>query len=345
MKNQIDKDYLVRTMQRILDIPSPSGYTKKVMEEIKSMTNELGFDFEYNQKGGGIISLAGKNNTKTIAITAHVDTLGAMVRSIGSNGEIAFTEIGGPIVPTLDGEYCTIMTASGKSYRGTFLSKSPAVHVFEDSRSRKRDSKNMYIRLDALVKSKKDVLDLGINNGDFVFFDVKFEENNGFIKSRFLDDKAAVACIFSILKILKESNVKPEYNIKFIISNYEEVGHGSSYIPEDVTEMIAIDMGCIGDDLSATEQDVSICAKDSSGPYDYEMVQKLKHLCKENNILHEVDIYPFYGSDASAALRAGHNIKAALFGPGVHASHGMERTHIDALVGTSKLMLEYMLTK
>lgn len=273
-----------------------------------------------------------------------MDTLGAMVRSITSKGTLKFTTLGGVMLPTLDNEYCTIRTREGKEYTGTFLSTSPAVHVFEDSRTKARDEKNMEVRIDEVVRTKEDVEALGIAPGDFIFIDTKTTiTESGFIKSRFIDDKGSVAAIITLLEMMHRENLKPKHTVKIIISTYEEVGHGSASIPCDISEMIAVDMGCIGDDLSCTEYDVSICAKDSSGPYDYNMTTELINLAKENNLSYAVDIYPMYGSDVSAALRAGNDIRGALIGPGVHASHGMERTHVKALENTIKLLGLYLL--
>lgn len=286
---------------------------------------------------------SGESDEKVIGLAAHVDTLGAMVRSITPKGTLKFDLVGGPIVPTLDSEYCIIRTREGKEYTGTFLSTSPSIHVFDDASSKPRDPKNMEIRIDERVLNKEDVKALGINNGDFIFIDPKTTiTESGFIKSRFIDDKGSVSALIGLLELLKRENIKPKYKTKIFISVYEEVGHGASYLPEDITEFIAVDMGCIGDDLSCTEYDVSICAKDSGGPYDYKITSDLIELAKNNNLSYAVDIYPRYGSDVGAALRGGNNIKGGLIGPGVHASHGMERTHYDALENTIKLIYLYL---
>lgn len=340
---KIDKARLLENAKSILEIHSPSGYCKDVMSYIEEKMNTLGYQFDYTVKGGAIITVPGKSNEKTIGISAHVDTLGAMVRSISSTGALKFTLVGGPIVPSLDSEYCVVQTRDGKRYNGTFLSTSPSVHVYKDASSKARDIDNMEVRLDEVVKSKEDITNLGISNGDYIFIDPKtVVTESGFLKSRFIDDKGSVACIITLLEIMKEQNIIPTYNTKVLITNYEEVGHGASYIPSDITEILAIDMGCIGTDLECDEYKVSICAKDSTGPFDYEMVSNLIQLSKENNIDYAVDIYPMYGSDVGAALRGGHNIKGALIGPGVFASHGLERTHIDALVNTVNLMNLYL---
>ncbi|NKF06282.1 M42 family metallopeptidase [Clostridium gasigenes] len=343
MELGINRQYVLNTAKELLEFNSPSGFCFDIMDIIEKKAKGFGYNFEKTNKGCGIITLPGKSNEKVIGLSAHVDTLGAMVRSITSNGTLKFTLIGGPIVPTLDGEYCTIRTRDGKLYSGTFLSTSPAAHVFEDSSTKKRDPKNMEIRIDEVVSSKDDVKKLGICAGDFIFIDPKTTiTESGFIKSRFIDDKASVAALMGLLELMSRENITPLYKTKIFISTYEEVGHGSAYIPSDITEMIAVDMGCIGDDLSCTEYDVSICAKDSSGPYDYNMTTTLVNLAKENNIDFAVDIYPMYGSDVSSALKAGNNIRGALIGPGVHASHGMERTHYRGIENTIKLVYLYL---
>ena len=201
----------------------------------------------------------------------------------------------------------------------------------------------MIVRIDEQVHNKEDVLNLGIQVGDYICYDPKtVVTESGFLKSRFIDDKGSVACLLTALKIMKEQGLKPQYKTKFFISVFEEVGHGASYIPSDVSEILAVDMGCIGLELTCTEYDVSICAKDSGGPYDYDMTSKLIELAKENGLKYAVDIYPRYGSDVGAALHGGHNIKGGLIGPGVHASHGMERTHYSALENSINLILLYL---
>ena len=331
-------DYILKKLKDIMAIDSPSGYTKEVIEYCEKEALALGYKTSKTKKGNLIIDGEGEDDY-TIGFCAHVDTLGLMVRSIQSNGTLAFTPVGGPIIPTLDGEYCRVITRNQKIYTGTILSNYPAAHVFKESKDAKRECESMHIRLDEKVKSKEDVIALDIQNGDYIAIDTKTTiTDSGFIKSRFLDDKMSVAILFGMLKSLN----KPKHNIKIVISTFEEVGHGCSYIPEDIDELIAVDMGCIGEDLSCSEYDVSICAKDSSGPYDYDTTSKLIELAKFNQLQYAVDIYPFYGSDVSAALRGGNNIKGALIGPGVHASHGMERTHIEAVENTLKLLLAYI---
>lgn len=333
----------VSFLKELLSINSPTGYTTNAIRFLKSAVENIGYETEVTPKGNLIVSVDGEDTNATRGLSAHVDTLGLMVRSINSDGTLSLTKLGGPLTPTLDGEYCDIITRDNKVYTGTILSKSPSIHVFKDASKKDRDIDNLMVKLDERVENKEDVQKLGIQNGDFIAYDPKvFVTDSGFIKSRFLDDKASVALLVSILKMLKDENMKPKTNLKFIFSTYEEVGHGASWIPEEITELLAVDMGCIGLDLDCTEYDVSICAKDSSGPYDYELTSQLIEFAKAEELNYAVDIYPMYGSDASAALSGGANIRAALIGPGVSSSHGMERTHVDALKNTFELIKKYI---
>ena len=330
-------------LEDLLMINSPTGYTKHAIDFLRESIEEVGYQTITTPKGNLIVKVEGEDSTITRGLSAHVDTLGLMVRSINSDGTLSLTKLGGPLTPTLDGEYCDIITRDGKIYTGTILSKSPSIHVFKDASTKDRDIDNLIVKLDERVLSKEDVKNLGIQNGDIIAYDPKVViTESGFIKSRFLDDKASVSVLVSILTWMKVYNVVPSTNLKFIFSTYEEVGHGASWIPEDITELLAVDMGCIGDDLDCTEYDVSICVKDSSGPYDYDLTTNLANYAKEKELDYALDIYPMYGSDASAALRGGANIRAALIGPGVSSSHGMERTHIDALENTFKLIQGYI---
>lgn len=331
--------------KELLLIDSPTGYTKAVIDFYEKEVKALGYETIHTNKGNLIVKVPGIGH-HTKALCAHVDTLGLMVRSIKEDGTLAFTLVGGPIVPTLDGEYCKIVTRDGRTYTGTILSNSPSAHVYDDSKNAPRTDMTMHVRIDECVSSKKEVEELGIMPGDYICIDPKTTITpSGFIKSRFLDDKLSVAILYGLIKTMKEEFIIPHDTWYFLISTYEEVGHGCAYIPEEIEEVIAVDMGCIGKDLSCTERDVSICAKDSSGPYDYQMTTKLINLAKDNELSYAVDIYPFYSSDVSASLRGGQDIRGALIGPGVAASHGMERSHVDAVENTMKLLIAYMTKK
>lgn len=341
MKTDVAKyrDFYFDTVKRIISVPSPSGYYREIMAVIREYAEELGADFTLTKKGCAVLFVKGKSSERTLGISAHCDTLGAMIRGISANGELTFTKVGGPQLPTLDGEYCTVITRDGRRYTGTFLSKSPSSHVYADSATKPRDEANMYVRLDECVKTADDVRKLGIESGDYICIDPKTTvTESGFLKSRFIDDKASVACLITLLKIMKEEQLSPAYDVKMLITMYEEVGHGAAYVPEGLSSMLAVDMGCIGQDLNCTEHDVSICAKDGNGPYDYELTGELIGLAKKNGLSYAVDIYPFYGSDVGAMWHAGHDVPGALIGTGVHASHGMERTHFDGIKNTISLI-------
>ena len=336
------KDYIIDVLKNIMAIDSPSGYTKEVIQYCKDEATRLGFKTTQTKKGNLEIHVDGEDDY-TVGFCAHVDTLGLMVTHINSDGTLGISNVGGPLMPTLDGEYCRIITRDQKVYTGTILSNSPAAHVYSDAKNAERTCDKMHIRIDEMVKSKDDVLKLGIMNGDYIAIDTKTEVTpSGFIKSRFLDDKMSVAILFGLLNYLSVNSIKPKHNIIIVVSTYEEVGHGSSYIDPSIDELIAVDMGCIGKELACSEYDVSICAKDSSGPYDYDITTRLVTLAKENNLNYAIDVYPYYGSDVSAALAGGQNIKGGLIGPGVHASHGMERTHTQAVINTLELIKLYL---
>jgi putative aminopeptidase FrvX len=341
-KMNINQPYMLDVLQKLLATPSPSGYCGPIAAIVEEEAGKLGYTSERTQKGNLIITVPGQSS-ETLGISAHVDTLGAMVRSVKSSGTLRFTPIGGYMMNSVENEYCRIHTRDGRVYEGTVLPIKPSVHVYADAREMKREEANMEIRIDEKVSSKEAVLALGIAVGDIVSWDPRTRlMDNGYIKSRHLDDKAGVAAVFALLRLLRDEGIVPRQTLKIVISVYEEVGHGASYMPADIGQLIAVDMGAMGDDLSCTEHDVSICAKDSSGPYDYEMTSQLIQLAKRLAIPYAVDIYPQYGSDASAALRGGSNIRAALIGPGVHASHGMERTHATAIANTAALLAAYV---
>lgn len=343
MSIQPNEDYILSLLTELLDTPSPTGYTAHIMKRIEQEAAKLGIDFQYNEKGGAILSVPGTDGSRTIGLSGHVDTLGAMVRSINTDGTLRLTRVGGFMMNSIENEYCQIHTRAGKVCTGTIMTTKPSVHVFNDARTFEREESHMQVRIDEQVENADDVKKLGIGVGDFISFDARpVITPSGYIKSRHLDDKASVAALFGLLESMKRDNWSPRHHVKILISNYEEVGHGAAYIPSDISEMIAVDMGCIGDDLSCKETDVSICAKDSSGPYDYEMTSRLIRLAEQEGIPYAVDIYPNYGSDASAALSAGSNIRAALIGPGVHASHAMERTHKQAVLNTTRLLAAYV---
>lgn len=346
MSSAFKEKETVQLLQKLVEIPSPSGYTKEIMQFMASILENLRVPYKQTNKGALIATIEGKDTSRHRLLTAHTDTLGAMVKEVKGSGRLKLSMIGGFKWNSVEGEYCYIHTASGKKVRGTILMHQTSVHVYKNAGSADRSVENIEVRLDEKVLNADETRNLGIEVGDFVSFDPRFEEtDSGFIKSRHLDDKASTALLLQLIASIKENDLKLPNTTHFYISNNEEIGYGgNSNIPSEVVEYIAVDMGAIGDGQTSDEYTVSICAKDSSGPYHYEFTRKLVELAKKHDIAYKLDIYPYYGSDASSALRAGFDVKHALFGPGIESSHAFERTHIDSLKHSAALLEAYVLS-
>lgn len=340
---ELDIQYITDMLEKLVNTPSPTGNTSKAMQIVKDELERFNVATAVTHKGSLIGTIKGKNAIPERTLSAHVDTLGAMVKEIKSTGTLAISKIGGFMEQSIEGTNCTVETLSGSKYSGTIQTIKPSVHVHSDAKDLDRKIENYEVVIDEKVFSKDDVLKLGINVGDFVSFDPRAAITpSGFIKTRHLDDKASAAVLLGVSKYIFENNIIPEYTTNFLISNYEEVGHGAALIPPKTVEFVSVDMGAPGQGQNSSEYAVCICAKDSTGPYDLELRKKFISLCQNNNIDYRIDIYPNYGSDASAAQKAGWDIKTGLIGPGVFASHAYERTHKDALVNTAKLVIEYI---
>lgn len=339
-----DLDLFKKISEEVFLCDSPTGYTNGIIKVIERYIKQYGYDYKILNNGALEVTIKGNDSSKLVATSAHCDTLGLMVRSIKSNGKLALTCLGGPVTPTLDGEYCTIYTRDNKKYSGTILSTSPAAHVFNDANSKSRSVDNLEVRLDEIVNNVDDVKKLGIDNGDIVCYNPKYlVTDTGFLKTRFIDDKASVVILLMLLDYTSKNKIQFKYDTKIYFVVYEEVGHGASMVDKNISEFVTLDMGCVGLDLAGNEYAVSICAKDSSGPYDYDLTTKLINFAKENKLNYTVDIFPYYGSDIGAASRAGVDFKGALIGSGVSASHGMERTHIHGIENTLKLIYLYLI--
>ncbi|TFE00359.1 M42 family metallopeptidase [Jeotgalibacillus salarius] len=334
----------VDLLKELVSIPSPSGNTFEIITYIKDWFSERNIPSRITNKGGLIATFHGENMNEHRVLTAHVDTLGAMVKEIKSDGRLRLSMIGGFRWNAAEGEYCTVETSEGSKYTGTILLHQASVHTYKDAGSAERNEQNMEVRLDEVVHSKEDTEKLGISVGDFISFDPRPQiTESGFFKSRHIDDKASVAMLMKAAEQIKNDGITLPYTTHFIIANNEEIGFGgNSNIPFETKEYIAVDMGALGDGQSSDEFTVSICAKDSSGPYHYGLRKHLVQLAKENNIAYKVDLYNYYGSDASAAVRAGADIKHGLIGAGVDASHANERTHEKSLYNTESLILHYL---
>ena len=334
-------DYL----KKLTSIPSPTGFTRQVADYLVEELERLGYSPIRTNKGGVNVIVKGKDDYKHRVVTAHVDTLGAMVRAVKSDGRLKMAKIGGYPWNMIEGENCLVHIAStGKTVSGTILIHQTSTHVYKDAGTAERTEDNMEVRLDAKVRNEKETRDLGIDVGDFISFDPRtIITETGFIKSRFLDDKVSAAILLDLLSKYKEENIELPQTTHFMFSVFEEVGHGAnSNLPKDAVEYLAVDMGAMGDDQQTYEYTVSICVKDASGPYNYEFRNHLVQLAKENGIQYKLDIYPYYGSDASAAMRAGAEVRHALLGAGIESSHSYERTHIDSVEQTHRMVDVYL---
>jgi putative aminopeptidase FrvX len=342
----IDVDKMVEFLIGLLNTPSPTGDTERAITYIQQAFASFPFPMTITPKGILAGTWTGEKNDKPCAISAHVDTLGAMVKGIKRNGRLNMTQLGGWSWTSVEGEGVTIFASNGRQYRGAILPTTASIHATTSKeRNALRDDTNMEVRIDAHTKSEKETLALGIRVGDVIAFDPRVEESeHGFIRSRHLDDKASIACIFGALQALTAANMQPKQDVTIHISNYEEVGHGGATgLPDNLVELLTVDMAVVAPKQESDEYSVTICAKDSNGPYHMGMRRELEALAQQHGIRSHTDIYPYYGSDGEAYWRAGGDVKVALIGPGVDASHHYERTHRDALENCAKLIAAYLL--
>ncbi|WP_409298357.1 M42 family metallopeptidase [Peribacillus sp. SCS-26] len=343
----VNEKEILKYIEELTAIPSPSGFAQDAVAHTSTILEKMGIKHRLSNKGALIATIEGRDSSRHRMLTAHVDTLGAVVKEIKSSGRLKLSKIGGFHWNAVEGEYCKIHTAGGKVYTGTILIHETAAHVYKNSGELKRDDDSMEVRIDEPVKSREETEELGISVGDFVSFEPRTTiTDSGFIKSRHLDDKASVGILLHLMQLVSEEKAELPYTTHFLISNNEEIGYGgNSNIPAETIEYLAVDMGAIGDGQATDEYSVSICAKDSSGPYNYKLRQHLVELAKKNDIDYKVDIYPYYSSDATAAIMAGHDIVHGLIGPGIDASHAFERTHVSSLKHTGNLLYHYILSE
>ncbi len=335
---KLNPGYAVEQTMRLLSIDSPTGYTQNVTDELLSILREMGFAPMRTRKGAVVCTLGGEG--RPLALAAHVDTLGLMIRTIKPDGRLAFTRLGGPSFNAVETENVTVVTRAGKRYTGVVQLRNASTHVNRDMDTDKRDENTMEVLLDEAVSCKADVEKLGIAVGDVICLDPRSRvTESGFIRSRFLDDKLSAGMLLALARGVADGEIQLARKTTIFFSVYEEVGHGASHgLPQDTEDLLVVDMGCVGEGLTCTEMQVSICAKDSGGPYDYSMTSELIALSKENGVDYAVDVYPAYGSDAGTALRSGMDIRYALIGAGVYASHGYERSHVKGVENSLRLI-------
>jgi putative aminopeptidase FrvX len=343
---EINTEYLLHFLTGLLNTPSPTGFAEAGIAYVENALAAFpALEPTRTRKGALVVTWQGMKSDAPRALTAHADTLGAMVKEIKPNGRLKMTQIGGYPWNAIEGEGCTVYTAAGKTVRGSILISKASSHVYGAQTSEtKRDGDGMEVRLDARTTSPAETRALGIEVGDFIAFDPRVEVTEGFVRSRHLDDKACVACIAAAVEALTRAGLQPVQKTYLHISNYEEVGHGASAgIPADATELVSVDMAAVGEGQNSDEFHATLCVKDSGGPYHHGLSKRLRALAENNGIDYKVDIYPYYGSDGEAYWRAGGDVAVALIGPGVDASHNYERTHLDALIATTQWVMAYLL--
>ena len=344
MINKSYADFAWEQAAEILAIDSPTGFTARAAVWAKEAFEKLGYPAKLTTKGGVLVDLGGENSSDALMLAAHADTLGAMVAEIKGSGRLRLTNLGGMRPENGETENVRVYTRDGRVVEGTLQLCNASVHVNSDYKDTKRSWDTTEVVLDEDVNSAADTRKLGIEVGDIVCFDPRTRRTaSGYLKSRFLDDKLSVGILLGFAKYLRDNNIIPARKVYIHITVYEEVGHGcSGSVPTGITEAISVDMGCVGDGLQCTEKQVSICAKDSGGPYNYEVVGKLIAAAKKTEADYAVDVYPHYGSDVEAALSAGADIRHGLIGAGVYASHGYERSHIEGVYNTLKVLCGYL---
>ena len=331
--------YICDQLKALTAIPSPTGFTKHATNYLVETLTAMGLSPEVSNKGNVLVCLGGEGNPLVLA--SHVDTLGAMVRAIKDNGRLRPTTLGGHQWRTADGENCTVHTRDGRTYTGVVLNTEPSAHVADEKVE--QVEKNMEVLLDENVGTADETRALGIQNGDIIAMDPRTTVTpSGYIKSRFLDDKLSASILLGRARAAAVGEVSLARKVSLLFTVYEEVGHGGSFVPADTRDMISVDMGCVGADLACTEREVSICAKDSGGPYNYDLVSELAGIAAELELGYAIDVYPHYGSDVEATLTAGYDIRHGLVGPGVYASHNYERSHTDGVRNTYELLRAYV---
>lgn len=341
----IDARGLVDDLVELLNLPSPTGYCQPAITWSRDKLASFGLEAKETPKGGLLAKIAGAEPQPARALTAHVDTLGAMVRQLKPNGRLAVRPLGSVIWSSLETEGCTVFRRQGEPLRGSLLIDRASIHVHgEQAIKRERKTEHMEVRLDARTESADETASLGVAVGDFIAFDPRPEvSQDGFIRARFLDDKAGVVCLLAAVHALMDSGEQPASDCWIHLSNYEEVGHGAAAdLPAAIKELVAVDMAAVGEGQNSTEFAVTVCKMDSGGPYHYGLSEQLLALAKAQDIAHNLDLYPYYRSDGSAHWFAGGAARVALVGPGIDASHNYERTHQDALLASSQLLLAYL---
>lgn len=343
----IDYDYLEETLLQLLAIPSPVGLTDAAVRYTAGRLEALGISYELTRRGAIRATLPGREKQPARAVVAHLDTLGGMVRCLKDNGRLGIMPIGHWSARFAEGSRLTIFTDEGH-LRGTCLPLKTSGHAFgEEIDSQPVGWDHVEVRVDLQADSRADLVAAGINVGDWIAFDPQPEiQPNGFINSRYLDDKAAVAALLAACKAVRDHDLPLPVDVHPLLTLTEEVGSGASAaLHGEIAEMVSLDISIAAPGQNTSEHAATICMQDMSGPFDYHLTHKLIALAREHDIPHRRDVFKYYRSDSAAAVEAGNDIRTALIGFGGDASHAQERTHRDALDALSRLVVAYMMSE
>jgi peptidase M42 family hydrolase len=338
----VDTVHLCSRLLEMLAIPSPTGFTDELSRYVVAELESLGIGFQLSRRGTIIARLPGRDRSRARAVANHLDTIGAVVTDLKDNGRLSLAPVGTWSSRFAEGGRVTVFSRGG-TFRGQVLPLLASGHAFNERIDTLPVAwASVEVRLNEVCGNKQDLEQLGIGNGDFVAFDPDPEvSDSGYITARHLDNKAGAAALLTALKCLSEGE-PPAIDLSVMFTITEEVGTGaSSSLGDDVVEFVGIDIGPVAPGQNARETGVTLCAQDTSGPFDRHMLDHLKRLCRQNDIAFQVDLFRYYYSDASSAVKAGHDVRDALITFGTDATHGYERTHLSSLESIARLLVAY----
>ena len=341
---RFDEKYCISTFERLLDVDSTTGQYEQIQQLLCQILEELDYPYQVTHKGGVIADLGGEEDA--LVVTVHLDDIGLMVRHINADGTLNVCSVGGLYPFYCVTENVRVYTRDGGVYTGSICRTPNSIHVTEEElRTTLPDYRtNVCVVLDEDVHSADQVRALGVDTGDMIALEPRFTMSNGYLKSRFIDDKACAAVLLSAMKEIREQGLEPGRKVYAYFSMYEEIGHGTTWLPRDVRDMLAIDIAPTGPAQNSDEQKVSIFAKDSRYPYHWGMTNELRETARDAGVDYVMDIFtPHYGTDCDPSLTAGYDIRHTAIGPGTANSHGYERTHIKGLENTYLLLMAYLL--
>ena len=341
---KMDEGSFLREFQDLLKIDSTTGQFRKIHNYIVKKIKNLGYECVETRKGGALALLGGEG--EPLVITAHLDDIGLMVRHIKKDGTLMVCPVGGLHAESVLGENIRLHTREGKVITGAVQRDRASVHVTPDKyfEIAPNYEENVVVVLDEDVKTDKETAALGVQVGDMIAIEPRFMYSNGYIKARFIDDKAQAAILIEMMKAIKDKKLNLRRKVYLYFAMYEEIGHGTSWLPSDVVDVLGVDIACVGPEQTTDERKVSIFCKDSRFPYHYEFNDELIDAAEKAEADYVLDIFtPHYGSDGDTSVVAGHDIRHACVGPGTRATHGYERSHIDGMNNTYALLMSYII--